>query len=83
MDWYNTYIEEGIRHHVKLLRDNGINTISSCAHDMCIDAYYDGGDITAVHKLLFDAGYRNYTITTRWQVVDGNVLANVLSIYFS
>jgi hypothetical protein len=72
MDWYEEYIEEGIRNEVKLLRDHGFNTESSCHHDMHIQVQVCKDDrIYALHGLLSNNGYRNYTIKVEWRVVDG------------
>lgn len=55
MDWYKENIEEGIRDVVKLLRDNGFNTTSSCAHEMTVegDIIVDH-DLKRIHDLLYN-----------------------------
>jgi len=35
-DWYDK-IEPGVKDLVKLLRNNGYNTLSSCGHEMWVD----------------------------------------------
>ena len=67
-------IESGVRDIVRLLRDNGINTTSSCEHEGRIE--FDAGgvpyEVTVIHNLLFNAGLRGYSIeTTFGQPPDG------------
>ena len=63
MNWYDN-IEEGIRGAVKLLRDNGFNTTCSCGHEEYIqgDLPVDG-ELRRLHDLLFNNGYRKFSIT--------------------
>ena len=60
------HIEPGVRDIVKLLRDNGINTTASCDHQHYIQ--YDCGgiflEVEFIHRLLFNAGLRGYSIET-------------------
>lgn len=42
-DWYDG-IEPEIREYVRLLRNNGFNTISSCGHEMWIVIENNDGD---------------------------------------
>lgn len=58
-------IEPGVRDLVRLLRDNGINTTSSCEHERYIqfDVWQDG-DPELVRSLLYHAGYRGFKIET-------------------
>ena len=51
-DWYEREIEEPIRRLVKLLRDNGFNTVFSCRHDMYCESEYYGEDLTRLFELL-------------------------------
>lgn len=68
-DWYEEKIEEPIRPLVKLLRDNGFNTISSCGHKMYVDMeQYTDEDATRLFHLLWDNGYRHFRIITWWEV---------------
>ena len=54
MDWYEENIEEPIRPIVKLLRDNGFNTTSSCGHDMYIEGELGQDyELYRLHKLLY------------------------------
>lgn len=74
MNWYEEAIEEPIRNLVKLLRDNGFNTVSSCGHEMyCQCDFLLDGEFKRLHDLLFNSGYRNYTITVNIQVLDGHL----------
>lgn len=66
MNWYETNIEEEIRPVVKLLRDNGYNTIASCGHDMFCQCefYYDVPPLR-IFDLLRKAGYQRFDIRLR------------------
>jgi hypothetical protein len=73
MNWYEKCIEPYIRSLVRLLRDNGINTESSCGHDMTVYCQIiTDGFIQHVDNLLFNEGYRNYTIEINIDRVDGH-----------
>ena len=67
MIWYDR-IEEPIRSLVKLLRDNGYNTFTSCGHNMWVGMYWERYFYDAdkffenLAKLLRDNGYKNYHI---------------------
>jgi len=77
-NWYEDVIEEPIRDLVKLLRDNGFNTECSCGHEMYVQCQYlVDGEIQRLHKLLFDNGYRDYTIEIRVQVINGHQYASL------
>lgn len=74
MNWYVEYIEEPVRNLVKLLRNNGFNTVSSCGHEMYVQCeYLVDGELQRLHNLLFNSGYRNYTITVHIQVMEGHL----------
>lgn len=63
MDWYEEYIEEPIRPLVKLLRDNGFNTTSSCGHGMWVEMeFVDDGDLKILQELLRENGYGYFRI---------------------
>ena len=68
-DWYKTMIEKEIRPIVKLLRDNGINTVYSCGHAMCVEcisiSYRDLDDIV---NLLYGEGYRDFNVICRTEM---------------
>ncbi len=62
-NWYEEYIEEPVRNTVKLLRDNGFNTESSCGHEMWVQcSYFSDAEIKRLDDLLFNNGYRDYKI---------------------
>ena len=71
MNWYEEYIEEDIRPLVRLLRDNGVNSVSSCGHDM-----YDG-EMKRIDDLLFNNGFRNYRLNFWVMRKDGHLLTNL------
>ena len=78
INWYEEYIEEGIRKEVKLLRDNGFNTECSCGHEMYVQCQYlIDGEIQRLHNLLFNNGYRNYTINVQVQIIDGHMYPSI------
>ena len=65
--------EADSRDVVKLLRNNGFNTCSSCHHEMSIQCeYHPDGAIQHLHNLLFNNGFRNYQITMMHEVVNGH-----------
>ena len=48
-------IEEPIREIVRALRDNGVNTICSCGHEMYVEAdITPDGQLLNIHKTLFN-----------------------------
>lgn len=64
-DWYEREIEEPIRPLVKLLRDNGFNTVFSCGHEMYCESEYYGQDLSRLSELLSENGYRQFEIVVR------------------
>jgi len=81
IDWYDKFIEAPIRPIVKLLRENGFNTVCSCG---CSGGMYVEGDILpddqlyAIHNLLYNYFCTkkikpNYEITFTLNVFDGYV----------
>jgi hypothetical protein len=63
--WYRI-IEPGIRKQVRLLRDNGFNTYSSCAHRMEVTLDFSPEDSVAeLDRLLRANGFTDYVILTR------------------
>ena len=71
-NWYEQNIEKPVRDVVKLLRDNGFNTICSCGHKKYIQcSYYEDGELKRLKDLLFNQGYRNFTISLEVQIIDG------------
>lgn len=74
VNWYEAVIEEGIREEVKLLRDNGFNTECSCEHKRYVQcSYIPNGTIWELDKLLFNNGYRDYTILVTLERIDGHL----------
>ena len=54
MGWYDQ-IEEPIRPLVRKLRDNGINTISSCGHDMSIQTdLIPDASLKVIHDTVYN-----------------------------
>jgi hypothetical protein len=67
MDWYDEFIEEPIRDIVKLLRDNGFNTTSSCGHAMVVEMeLYSDNSITRLFNLLQENDHNDFMIETYW-----------------
>ncbi len=63
--WYRA-IEAGIRRHVRLLRDNGFNTYSSCQSRMEVALDISTtGELARLDDLLSRSGFTDYTILTR------------------
>ncbi len=63
LTWYEEYIEEPIRPLVRLLRDNGFNTTSSCGHDMWVEMeFVDDGDLKILQELLRENEYGYFRI---------------------
>jgi hypothetical protein len=85
-DWYELYVEPGVRKLVRLLRDNGVNTECSCEghgdgavpYVQC--QYIPDGEIVRIHNLLFDHGYENFIIQLHHRVLDGKSFST-LDIY--
>ena len=70
-DWYEEYIEAGIRDAVRLLRDNGFNTTCSCEHEMIVQGdLVEDGELNRLHNLLTGNGHRNYKATITLEAVD-------------
>ena len=65
-DWYNR-IEEPMRELVRLLRNSGFNTISSCGHKKHVQMeYYGTEDIQRLYNLLWDNGYKDFELHLFW-----------------
>lgn len=74
VDWYEENIEPEVREVVRLLRDNGINTVCSCGHEKTVQCEYSNdGFVRNVDYLLFNTGYRNYTIDVHLNRDDGHI----------
>lgn len=64
--WYEC-IEEPVREIVKLLRNNGFNTFSSCGHARIVKMeWYKDHEVTRLWNLLFEHGYKWFTISAHW-----------------
>lgn len=71
-EWYER-IEPGVRSLVRMLRDNGFNTTSSCEHDSYIECDYSpDGQIKELHDLLYNYGLRDYEAVFTVKVVEGH-----------
>lgn len=66
VSWYRL-IEPGIRRHVRLLRDNGFNTISSCEHRMEVrlDLLSPEDDLARLDSVLAQSEFEDYAILVR------------------
>jgi hypothetical protein len=64
--WYQQ-IEPGIRRHVRLLRDNGFNTFSSCKHRMEVrlDMLSREDDLARLDRVLAQSEFEDYAILVR------------------
>ncbi len=85
-DWYESHIDANIRELVRLLRNNGWNTNSSCGHEyeglIIIDCYDEQsgealGDgkslVSMLWWLLWDNGYKNFSIEHKLSSVDSRI----------
>jgi len=63
-DWYEEHIEEPIRPLVKLLRDNGFNTLGSCGHGMWVQFLYtpEWDSVHEISEFMLANGYDNFLI---------------------
>lgn len=56
--WYDNNIEPGIRKLVYQLRNNGINTICSCAHKRYVECVNtQDSDVAVIRSIMFALGY--------------------------
>lgn len=80
-DWYAENIEEPVRPLVRYLRDNGINTQSSCGHLMWVNCEFsDVHGMMYIRDLMLAAGYTDYTLTLEWQVRFGGFTVGEIRI---
>jgi len=83
MNWYNKNIEEPVRDLVKHLRNNGVNTVCSCGHEMYIQCEFVlDGHPKDVHDLLWnyldERGMPiTYKITVDVDVIDGAIFKGI------
>ena len=66
-DWYDR-IEEPVRELVRVLRNNGFNTVCSCGHDLYVQMAWDGYDEETrdLYNLLHENGYTKFTLQSCW-----------------
>ena len=87
-DWYESHIEEPLRELVRHLRNNGINTECSCAHDtpMYIQCQFlADGPVYEAHKLvwsfLHEHGQKiDFSIKVRHEVHEGHTVVSSMEI---
>ena len=67
IDWYEQ-IEESVRELVRLLRDNGFNTVSSCGHNQWVQMEWCGFEEEArrLYNLLCENGYDKFELHLFW-----------------
>jgi len=73
-DWYDKCIEEPLKPLVKLLRNNGFNTVCSCGHNPSPYVqmeWYDDAEVTTLYNLLMEKGYTKFTIIGQWDTSTG------------
>jgi hypothetical protein len=65
-------LEPPIRPLVRLLRDNGFNTVCSCGHGMWVELEVYGymDDLERIRNLLLEHGYKDFTVTGEVMVRD-------------
>ena len=81
MDWYEEYIEEGVRDVVRLLRNNGFNTTWSCHHEMRVQiTTYMDGEMKRLHGVLYNNGYGEYKINLCVYVENGHVIHEYFTV---
>ena len=83
--WYEENIEEPIRPLVKLLRDNGFNTTTSCGHIPKPYVQMDwpsDDDITKLYVLLIGNGFKNFQIVAYWSKFDDQQDSRMLEVKF-
>ena len=66
--WYEETIEEPVREVVRLLRNNGFNTIVSCGHIGTVEMeWYKDYEISKLWNLLSQHGYKHFVIDGHWE----------------
>lgn len=81
-DWYEDNIELGVREIVRLLRNNGVNTESSCEHEKYVQCQYTTDSfLMDVDNMLFNAGFFNYEIDVRI-IRENGYLRTMMNIKF-
>lgn len=69
MDWYDE-LETPIRDIVRLLRDNGFNTTSSCGHEMVVEVadIQHCDETERLATLLLENGHKGFVIRCHIEV---------------
>lgn len=85
-DWYEDRIESGVKDVVRLLRDNGFNTNSSCHHSMEVECLFSlDGELQRLNTLLF-AHFKSrgeptsYVISVNHRICDGHHFGTSLRV---
>lgn len=84
-DWYENHIEEPLRDLVRYLRNNGVNTECSCAHEnpMYIQCqYFTDGAVDELKQLLHSYFHQhdkkiNYKIIVNVENIDGKIFSGI------
>jgi len=87
-DWYEQNIEAPLHGIVRFLRNNGVNTVISCAHEMYIKCGPSAGvdidrlaDLVAIHmKEEYGEDYVNFDIEYRCQAHFGKISYPLIEI---
>ncbi len=75
--WYKENIEDPLKGIIRYLRNNGVNTESSCGHEMDIQCQYIlNGSIKDIHNLVWHYLYSrgldiNFELSVIHKVIDG------------
>jgi len=72
-DWYEEHIEAPIRPLVKLLRDNGFNTLGSCGHNMYVQLLFmpEWDIVTELSEFMIANEYKDFLISVEHRVSNG------------
>jgi hypothetical protein len=82
-DWYDKYVESGLRDIVRLLRDNGFNTTYSCHHAMVVEMEsYKIEDVAELYDLLVGHGYDGFTAEMALYKQEGQMLKQSMRLQF-
>ena len=78
-------IEKSIRDAVRLLRDNGFNTVCSCGHKMYVDIELVGhmDKVERMTNLLLENGYKTFKIECTLQVPSDGFWIRRATIHFN
>ena len=83
MDWYDR-IEPGVREEVQALRNNGINTVSSCEHEWYIqcDCWNPTEQLRTVFDVLTELGHREFRVELYREFYKTGSTGLVMTIHF-